>query len=221
MDVIESPETADSKARYASGVKWYRVCKRVTDVLIALGGLALLWPLMLLIAAVIVADSPGAGPIFTQTRVGQYGKEFTIYKFRTMCSDAEEKLTTLLPYNEMEGPVFKLTHDPRVTKFGQYLRASCLDELPQLWNVLIGDMSIVGPRPGLPREVAQYDDRARQRLTVMPGLTCYWQIQPRRNKMSFEKWMDLDLQYIRECGMMTDWKIILATIRAVLGMNGV
>lgn len=176
---------------------------------------------MLVIAVIIVVDSSGAGPIFAQTRVGLQGRKFTIYKFRTMCPNAEAELLSLLPDNEMEGPVFKLTNDPRVTRFGRFLRASCLDELPQLWNVLLGDMSIVGPRPGLPREVEQYDDHARLRLTVKPGLTCYWQIQPRRNKMSFAKWVELDLRYIRERCMKTDWKIILATFSAVLGMNGV
>lgn len=114
------------------------------------------------------------------------------------CPDAEARLKDLLKYNEMSGPAFKIKHDPRITRIGRFLRKSGIDELPQLFNVLRGDMSIVGPRPPLPREVAQYDDYARQRLYITPGITCYWQIQPRRNEMNFRDWVDLDIKYIRE-----------------------
>lgn len=114
-----------------------------------------------------------------------------------------------------------MRHDPRITRVGRFIRKTSIDELPQLWNVLRGDMSIVGPRPGLPREVAQYDDYARQRLLVQPGLTCFWQIQPHRNSLSFDEWVELDVKYIRERSFLTDWKIIFATFGAVLGMNGV
>ena len=198
----------------------YWVLRRIRDVILSVAVLLVLWPFMLLIAVVIILDSPGAGPIFTQTRVGRDGKPFTFYKFRSMHPHAEEELEALLPYNEMDGPTFKMKEDPRITRVGRFIRKTGIDELPQLWNVLRGEMSIVGPRPGIPREVEQYDDYAWQRLLITPGLTCYWQIQPDRNKLSFEEWVELDIQYIRECGFLTDWKIILATFGAVLGMNG-
>ena len=201
-------------------VNWYRCAKRTQDILISATVLLILWPVFLLIALVIVIDSPGAGPFFIQTRVGKDGEEFRLYKFRTMRPNAESELEKLLPQNEMDGPVFKLKDDPRITRVGHYLRRSGLDELPQLWNVLRGEMSIVGPRPGLPREAAQYDGFTRQRLTVQPGLTCYWQIQPNRNTLDFPSWMALDIQYIREMDLLTDWKIILATFGAMLRMDG-
>ena len=198
----------------------YWFLRRTQDIVLASSALLLLWPLMLLTAILIVIDSPGDGPIFVQTRVGRDGEEFRFYKFRTMCPNAEEKLAELLQYNEMDGPAFKMKDDPRITRLGRFLRRSSIDELPQLWNVLRGEMSIVGPRPGLPREVEQYDEYARQRLMITPGLTCYWQIMPYRNRLSFEEWVDLDIKYIRERSFLTDWKIILATFGAVLGMNG-
>ncbi len=198
----------------------YWVGRRTQDVILALLGLLLLWPLMLIVAIVIIIDSPGSGPIFAQTRVGRDGKEFTFYKFRSMRPNAEQQLDELLPQNEMEGPVFKIKDDPRITRVGRFLRMTSIDELPQLWNILKGDMSIVGPRPGLPREVEQYDEYARQRLLVQPGLTCLWQIQPCRNSLSFEQWLELDIQYIKERSFCLDWKIIFKTFGAVLGMNG-
>ena len=120
----------------------------------------------------------------------------------------------------MDGPCFKIKDDPRITRVGRFIRKTSIDELPQLWNVLRGEMSIVGPRPPIPREVAEYDDYAMQRLLITPGLTCYWQIQPCRNDLSFEEWLELDLQYINERSFLTDWKIIFKTFGAVLGMNG-
>ena len=194
--------------------------RRAQDVVLSIAALAVLWPAMLLVALVIMIDSPGAGPIFSQTRIGRDGKPFTFYKFRSMCPDAEQKLEKLLPENEMDGPVFKIKDDPRITRVGRFLRRSSIDELPQLWNVLRGDMSLVGPRPGIPREVEQYDDYARQRLIVTPGLTCYWQIQPDRNALTFDQWVELDVRYIKERNLTTDWKIIWKTFGAVLGMNG-
>lgn len=201
--------------------RWYWMGRRTQDVLLSVAALLVLWPLMLVVALVIVIDSPGAGPIFAQTRIGRDGKPFTFYKFRSMCPDAEEKLAELLQYNEMEGPAFKIRKDPRITRIGKFIRMTSIDELPQLWNVLRGDMSIVGPRPGLPREVEQYDDYAKQRLLVQPGLTCFWQIQPDRNSLSFDEWVELDVKYIKERSFLTDWKIILATFGAVFGMNGI
>ena len=195
--------------------------RRFQDIVLSSLALAALWPFLLLVALIIVIDSPGASPIFAQTRVGRDGKEFTFYKFRSMIPNAESHLEELLPENEMCGPVFKIRDDPRMTRFGRFIRKCSIDELPQLYNVLRGDMSIVGPRPALPREVAQYDDYAMQRLIVSPGLTCYWQIQPNRNQLSFDEWLELDLKYIRERSFLTDWKIILSTFSAVLGMTGI
>ena len=200
--------------------KLYRIGRRIQDILLSVLALAVLWPLMLLTAIAIVIDSPGAGPIFVQTRVGRDGKLFRFYKFRSMQPDAEQKLDELLQYNEMDGPAFKMRDDPRITRVGRIIRKYSIDELPQLWNVLRGEMSLVGPRPGLPREVELYDDHARQRLLITPGLTCYWQIRPYRNRLSFDEWVDLDIQYIKDRSFLTDWKIILATIGVVLGLNG-
>ncbi len=138
----------------------------------------------------------------------------------SMCPNAEKKLNGLLEYNEMDGPVFKIKEDPRITRVGKFIRKTSIDELPQLFNILKGDMSIVGPRPALPREVAQYHAYEKQRLLVTPGLTCYWQIQPNRNDLSFDDWMALDVQYIRDRSFQTDWKIIFKTFGAILGMNG-
>lgn len=138
-----------------------------------------------------------------------------------MVPDAETRLEQLLDRNEMDGPVFKIKSDPRITRVGRILRKTSIDELPQLINILKGDMSIVGPRPALPREVEQYSDYERQRLYVTPGLTCFWQIQPNRNELSFSQWMELDLKYVQERSFLTDWEIIFKTIGAVFGMNGV
>lgn len=198
----------------------YWFWRRAQDIVLSVLALSVLWPLMLLVAVIIVIDSPGAGPVFAQTRVGRDGKLFRFYKFRSMCPDAEAKLEQLLQFNEMDGPAFKMKDDPRITRVGRIIRRSSIDELFQLWNVLRGEMSIVGPRPSTPREVEQYDEYARQRLLVTPGLTCYWQIQPYRNRLSFEEWVELDVKYIQERSFLTDWKIIFATFGAVLGMNG-
>ena len=194
--------------------------RRAQDIILSAIALIALSPVMLLICILIMIDSPGASPIFSQDRVGRDGKTFKFYKFRSMCPGAENQLEKLLKLNEMSGPVFKIKDDPRITRVGRILRISSLDELPQLWNVLRGEMSLVGPRPALPREVEQYDDYERQRLYITPGLTCYWQIQPQRNEMSFEEWLELDLKYISERSFLVDWKIILKTFGAVLGMNG-
>lgn len=193
---------------------------RVQDVIISLLGLVVLWPLMLLTALLIVIDSPGASPIYVQDRVGRDGKIFRFYKFRSMIPNAEQNLEELLDRNEMTGPAFKIKDDPRITRVGKFIRKTSIDELPQIFNVLKGDMSIVGPRPPLPREVEQYGEYERQRLYVTPGLTCYWQIQPHRNDLSFDEWLELDLKYIQESSILGDWKIILKTFGVVLGMQG-
>jgi lipopolysaccharide/colanic/teichoic acid biosynthesis glycosyltransferase len=194
--------------------------KRVQDVVLSTVGLIILFPVLVLISLVILIDSPGASPIYVQTRVGLNGKKFRFYKFRTMHPNADKLLESLLAKNEMTGPVFKIKNDPRITRVGKILRKTSLDELPQLWNVLKGDMSMVGPRPALPRETEQYDAHAWERTSVVPGLTCYWQIQPKRNSLSFEKWLELDLKYIEERSFLVDWKIMFGTISAVLHMEG-
>ena len=216
---MEKREIMDRKEVLHHRGKYWAV-RRTQDIILCVIALVFLWPLMLITAIAVVIDSPGAGPIFVQTRVGRDGKEFKFYKFRSMIPDAESKLESLLDQNEMTGPVFKIKNDPRITRVGKFIRKTSIDELPQIWNVLRGDMSIVGPRPPLPREVIQYGEYEKQRLYVTPGLTCYWQIQPHRNDMSFEQWLELDLKYIRECGVLDDWKIILKTFGAVLRMNG-
>ena len=202
----------------------YWAIRRTQDILLSVLAILVLWPVMLLVALAVWIDSPGASPIFAQDRVGRDGKVFRFYKFRSMIPNAEDKLKDLLDQNEMEGPAFKIKDDPRITRVGRFIRKTSLDELPQLWNILQGDMSIVGPRPPLPREVAEYGEYENQRLLVTPGLTCYWQIQPRRNQLSFDEWVALDVKYIEDScekgRFLVDWKIIFGTFGAVLGMNG-
>ena len=198
----------------------YRFIKRTFDIVASLIGLILLSPLFLIVAAAIYIDDPHASPIFVQTRVGKDGKEFQFFKFRSMVANAESLLETLMERNEMDGPVFKIKEDPRITRVGRIIRRTCIDELPQLWNVLKGDMSLVGPRPPLPREVVQYTPYQRQRLNAKMGIVCYWQIQPNRNSCSFDQWVELDLKYIREMSVNTDLKILLGTLRVLLKSDG-
>lgn len=211
--LMERDAVLKSRKRY-----WF--FRRAQDIFFSALALLVLWPIMLIVALVIVIDSPGASPIFTQTRVGRDGKKFKFYKFRSMIPNAEAKLEALLDQNEMEGPAFKIKEDPRITRVGKFIRKTSIDELPQLVNIILGDMSIVGPRPPLPREVEQYDEYTMQRLLVTPGLTCYWQIQPKRNDLSFDEWLELDLQYIRQCSVLGDWKIIFKTFASVLLARG-
>lgn len=201
--------------------KWYCLGRRAQDIVLSCLALLVLWPAMLVVALIIVIDSPGGAPIFAQTRVGKNGKEFTFYKFRSMIPQAEAQLEVLLPRNEMDGPVFKIKEDPRITRFGRFIRMTSIDELPQLLNVLRGDMSIVGPRPALPREVEQYGPYERQRLLVKPGLTCLWQIRANRNEIGFQDWVAMDVDYIRRRSFWLDWRIIFATFGAVIKMRGV
>ena len=199
----------------------YFFLKRLIDIIFSLFALVLLSPILLIISIIVFIDSPKASPIFIQERVGVNGKVFKLYKFRSMVPDAEAKLDKLLALNEMEGNAFKIKNDPRITKVGKFLRMTSLDELPQLVNIIKGDMSLVGPRPPLPREVAEYDEYELQRLYVTPGLTCYWQILPDRNDISFDEWVELDIKYIKERSLKTDFIIIIKTFSAVFGMNGV
>ena len=177
----------------------YRCLRRFQDILFSLIAIIVLSPVMLITVISIIIDDPKGGPVFSQIRVGKNGKEFKMYKFRSMVVDAEDRLKELLEENEMDGPVFKIADDPRITR---------------------GDMSIVGPRPALPREVEQYSAYQAQRLFITPGLTCYWQIQPNRNDISFDEWVEMDIQYIRERSFLVDWKIIFKTIIAVLTKQG-
>ena len=200
--------------------KAYWMGRRAQDIFFSLLALIVLAVPMALVALIIWIDSPGASPILSQDRVGRDGKIFKFYKFRSMVPNAEAKLKEVLDQNEMDGPVFKMKNDPRITRVGHFIRKTSIDELPQLINILKGDMSIVGPRPALPREVAQYTDYERQRLYVTPGLTCYWQVQPNRNELTFDQWMELDLKYIQDRSFWLDWKLIFETVWAVLRMYG-
>ena len=218
--ISAAPQISIDREKTLRSHRRYWVLRRAQDIVFSLLALILLAPLALLISLAIVLDSPGDGAIFRQRRVGRDGKLFWLYKFRTMCPDAEEQLNELLSQNQMDGPVFKIKGDPRITRVGRFLRKTSLDELPQLLNVLQGDMSIVGPRPALPREVELYSDYQRQRLYVTPGLSCYWQLAPHRNEMSFDEWVALDLKYIQERSFWVDWKIIFLTVRAMLMKYG-
>ena len=215
-----APQIFIDREKMLRGHRHYWVLRRAQDIVFSLLALILLAPLALVISLAIVLDSPRDGAIFRQRRVGRDGKLFWLYKFRTMCPDAEKRLNELLKLNQMDGPVFKIKGDPRITRVGRFLRKTSLDELPQLLNVLRGDMSIVGPRPALPREVELYSDYQRQRLYVTPGLSCYWQITPHRNEMSFDEWVALDLKYIQERSFWVDWKIIFLTVRAMFMKYG-
>lgn len=192
--------------------------KRVFDVVVSASALLVLAPLLAATAVAIKLDSPG--PVFfRQRRVGLHGRLFDILKFRSMRTDAEAMQAALLARNEMSGPVFKITDDPRVTKVGRFIRRTSIDELPQFLNVLMGQMSVVGPRPPLPSEVAQYRRWHRRRLSVRPGITCIWQISG-RNQIDFDRWMELDLEYIDHWSLANDLRIFLKTIPAVLGARG-
>lgn len=199
----------------------YLAVKRCFDIVFSLLCIIFFTIPILFVMLLIVIDSPGASPIYTQYRVGKNGRVFKFYKLRSMVPEADQMLDSLLDQNEMEGPAFKISNDPRITRVGRVIRKTCIDELPQLWNILKGDMSFVGPRPPLPREVEQYNDFQRNRLSVVPGLTCYWQIQPNRNSLTFDKWLELDLKYIEERNVKTDLMIIFKTVGAVLNMEGV
>ena len=203
-----------------SGSRGYLLAKRLQDILLSGLALVALSPLLLLIAVLIVADDPKGGPFFVQDRSGLNGRVFRMYKFRTMCVDAEERLKDVLQDNEMEGPVFKIRKNPRITRIGGVLRRTSIDELPQLVNVLKGDMSLVGPRPLPTREVAVHTAYQKQRLLVTPGLTCFWQVQPNRNDISFDNWVELDLRYIRERSWLLDWKLIFLTFGALFRRDG-
>ena len=192
--------------------------KRIIDILFSAAILFLTAPVLAATACAVKASSPG--PVFfRQVRSGRNGKRFTLYKFRSMVVDAEARLAQLKAHNEMSGPVFKMTDDPRVTRVGKWLRKTSLDEFPQFWNVLKGDMSVVGPRPPLPSEVEKYEPWQRRRLSMKPGITCIWQVSG-RNSIGFEEWMHLDLQYIDNWSLWLDLKILALTAKPILTGSG-
>lgn len=198
--------------------KMYLLIKRIMDIVCAMIGLMILSPLFFVIALSIKIEDPKGSVFFKQVRVGKNGREFNMYKFRSMVSNAEEMLTSLLIYNESSGALFKMKQDPRVTRIGRFIRKTSIDEFPQLWNVLKGDMSLVGPRPPLPREVEQYTNYDKQRLAVSPGCTGLWQVSG-RSSLGFEDMVELDLKYIRERNLMNDLKIILKTFIIIFSSN--
>ena len=197
-------------------VSWALLMKRVIDWVGAFVALVILALPMLVVALIIRATSKGSA-IFRQQRAGQHGKPFTMYKFRSMSDDAEQRHADLLPFNQMHGPVFKVHNDPRVTPFGRWLRRTSFDETPQLLNVLMGDMSLVGPRPLPLYEVEKFENTAqRRRLSVKPGLTCLWQIRGRNEVNDFRDWVKLDLEYIDKWSLGLDFKILVRTVPAVV-----
>lgn len=198
----------------------YRVVKRTFDIAFSACVLVVLLPVLALIALAVWLDDPHGSPLFFQERVGRHGRTFKMVKFRSMYVDAEDRLEELMCNNEKDGPVFKIKDDPRITRVGRFIRKTSLDELPQFWNVLVGDMSVVGPRPALPREVRQYSLRDQLRLAVRPGITCYWQTRRNRDSITFDEWVDLDLLYILQCGLWADIKLIVQTVGCVLTFQG-
>lgn len=193
--------------------------KRALDIVGSASGLVLLAPFLLLISLGIKL-SDGGPVLFRQERAGRFGRTFSMWKFRTMVEDAESRLDALREQNELEGPAFKMSRDPRVTPLGRVLRRTSLDELPQLWNVLRGQMSLVGPRPPLLSEVAEYERWQLRRLSMRPGLTCLWQVSGRSDVTDFEEWMQLDLEYIDRWSLLLDVRLILETVPAVLRGTG-
>jgi exopolysaccharide biosynthesis polyprenyl glycosylphosphotransferase len=201
--------------RSTPGISWGLLTKRTIDLIGSMLGILLFAPLMLIVAIAIKVTSPGRA-IFTQMRSGKHGRPFRMYKFRSMSSDAEQRRRELESHNQMSGPVFKLDRDPRITLLGRWLRKSSIDELPQLFNVFLGQMSLVGPRPLPVYEVENIGNPAqRRRLSVKPGLTCLWQISGRNEVKDFETWVKLELQYIDNWSTWLDLNILLRTIPVV------
>ena len=196
----------------------YFFTKRVFDIVFSIFCLIVLSPIFILITILIPLTSKG-GPFYVQTRMGLNGKKFKIIKFRSMIKNAEELLPSLNNLNETDGPTFKITNDPRVTKFGRFLRKTSLDELPQFFNIIVGHMSVVGPRPPLPLEVKNYDEFASLRLLAKPGLTCIWQCSG-RSSLKFSDWMKMDVEYLQKRSLLFDLKLILMTIPAVFSGKG-
>ncbi len=194
----------------------YLFAKRLIDIVGSLCGLILLSPLFIVVAVLIKIEDPKGKVFFGQVRNGKHPKTFKMYKFRSMVHNAEDLLQELMDKNEQTGPVFKITDDPRITKIGKFIRKTSIDELPQLINVLKGDMSLVGPRPPIPHEVEHYNEYQMQRLLVKPGLTCIWQVSG-RNNIGFDEWVDMDIEYIRNRSLWMDIKLIFKTVGVLFG----
>ena len=194
----------------------YSVTKRLIDIVGSLCGIILLSPLFLIVAILIKLEDPKGKVFFAQERNGKYPKTFKMYKFRSMVHNAEDLLKDLMDRNEQTGPVFKINDDPRITKVGKVIRRTSIDELPQLFNVLKGDMSLVGPRPPIPHEVDQYNSYQMQRLAVKPGLTCIWQVSG-RNNIGFDEWVEMDIEYIKTRNLWLDIKLIFKTVGVLFG----
>lgn len=208
-------EGMELKFENKQNLRVYKICKRIIDIIGAGLGLILLSPIIAIVACAVKFTSKG--PVFfSQKRVGKNGELFEMYKFRSMVVNAEELKENLEEQNEMSGPMFKIKDDPRITKVGKFIRKTSIDELPQLWNVLKGDMSLVGPRPSLPKEVEQFDNWMFKRLSVRPGLTCYWQVSG-RNNIDFEDWMKLDCKYVDDRNIWIDIKLIFKTVGVLFG----
>lgn len=205
---------------YLKSKRAYWNMKRIFDVVASFIALIVLLIPGAALALIIFIDDPHGSPLFSQDRVGRDGKVFKFYKFRSMVVDAENLLDDLQDQNEKTGPVFKMQDDPRITRIGKFIRRTSIDELPQILNILKGDMSIVGPRPALPKEVEQYDDYARLRLLITPGLTCYWQVQKNRDEITFDEWMDMDIRYIKERTFFGDIKLIFKTVAVMFTGEG-
>ena len=206
----------ESERIEANGGMLYLFFKRCIDIVGSLVGIIILSPLLIIVAIAIKIEDPKGKIFFARKRCGKNNKLFPMYKFRSMVSNAEELLEELMEHNEMDGPVFKIKDDPRITKVGKFIRKTSIDELPQLFNVLMGDMSIVGPRPAIPHEVAEYNDYHKQRLLVKPGLTCIWQVSG-RNSIGFDEWMEMDLEYIETRNLWMDIKLIFKTVGVLFG----
>lgn len=198
--------------------KLYLLVKRLIDIAGVLCGLLVLSPVFFIVALCIKLEDPKGPIFFKQIRVGKDGKEFYMYKFRSMVTDAEKRLEELLKHNEIQGAMFKMKDDPRITRIGRFIRRTSIDELPQLLNVLKGDMSLVGPRPPLPREVQEYTEYDMQRLLVTPGCTGLWQVSG-RNSLSFHQMVELDVQYIQKRTVLFDMKIIFKTVKVLFGSS--
>ena len=195
---------------------FYSITKRLIDIVCSLCGIILLSPLFLIVAILIKLEDPKGKVFFAQERNGRYPRTFKMYKFRSMVHNAEELLKDLMGRNEQTGPVFKINDDPRITKVGKVIRRTSIDELPQLFNVLNGDMSLVGPRPPIPHEVDQYNSYQMQRLAVKPGLTCIWQVSG-RNNIGFDEWVEMDIEYIKTRNLWLDIKLIFKTVGVLFG----
>jgi len=218
--VLEDNRTPEEKVYVPPKKKpVYEVCKRIFDVVMCLLALIILSPVFLIVAIAIKIED-GGKVFYKQTRLTKGGREFGMYKFRSMIPNADKLVDSLMDQNEVNGPAFKIRDDPRITKVGKFIRKTSIDELPQLVNILKGEMTIIGPRPPLPREVAQYTPYQMHRLDVMTGLACYHEVEGRSESTDFDEWVEQDLRYIRERSMWTDIKIIFLTIKVVITGKG-